>query len=84
MAYSYTLSAPVNALQRWHIPRSIGAAALLLAIVGGTGSAVFSFADETSSLIETLPAAVEKLRGALRTSIGASDGKMEKVQRAAT
>ena len=81
---SYTLSAPVNLLQRWHIPRSIGAAALLLAVVGGTGSAVFSLADETSSLIETLPAAVEKLRGALRTGIGASEGKMEKMQRAAT
>lgn len=81
---SYTLSAPVNLLQTWHIPRSIGAAALLLAIVGGTGTAVFSLADETSSLIETLPAAVEKLRGALRTGIGASDGKMEKMQRAAT
>ena len=81
---SYALSGPVNLLQRWHIPRALGAAVLLLAILGGTGSAVYSLADETSNLIETLPAAVEKLRDALPTRIGASEGKMEKVQRAAT
>ncbi|HRQ57573.1 MAG TPA: AI-2E family transporter [Azoarcus taiwanensis] len=81
---SYALSAPVNLLQKWHIPRAIGAAVLLLAIVGGTGAAVYSFAGETSRLIETLPAAVEKLRGALPRGVGESEGKMEKVQRAAS
>jgi predicted PurR-regulated permease PerM len=34
---SYALSPPVNLMQKWHIPRAIGAA-VLLAIVGGTGS----------------------------------------------
>lgn len=81
---SYALSAPVNLLQKWHIPRAIGAAVLLLAIVGGTGAAVYSFAGEASRLIETLPAAVEKLREALPRGVGESEGKMEKVQRAAT
>lgn len=80
---SYALSAPVNLLQSWHIPRAIGAAVLLLAIVGGTGTAVYSLGGEASRLIETLPAAIEKLRGALPKGNGASDGQMEKVQRAA-
>lgn len=80
---SYTLSALVNQLQQWHIPRAIGAAVLLLTIVGGTVTAVYSLGGETSRLIETLPAAVDKLREALPTRIGTSEGNMEKVQRAA-
>lgn len=84
MMISYALSAPVNLLQKWHIPRAIGAAVLLLAIVGGTGAAVYSFTGEASRLVETLPVAVEKLRGALPKGIGESEGKMEKVQRAAS
>lgn len=81
---SYTLSAPVNLMQRWHIPRALGAALLLLAIVGGTGSAVYSLGGEASEMIETLPAAVAKLRGALLKGKGTSEGTMEKVQRAAS
>jgi len=81
---SYTLSAPVNLMQRWHIPRALGAALLLLTLVGGTGTAVYSLGGETSRLIETLPDAVQKLRDAVPSGQGRSEGTMEKVQRAAT
>ncbi|MGL1833627.1 AI-2E family transporter [Rhodocyclaceae bacterium SMB388] len=81
---SYALSAPVNLMQTWHIPRALGAALLLLTIVGGTGTAVYSLGGETSRLIETLPDAVQKLRGALLSGKGKSEGTMEKVQRAAS
>jgi predicted PurR-regulated permease PerM len=81
---SYTLSAPVNLMQKWHIPRALGAAVLLLTIVGGTGTAVYSLGGEATEMIETLPDAVAKLRGALLRGRGTSEGTMEKVQRAAT
>jgi predicted PurR-regulated permease PerM len=81
---SYTLSAPVNLMQKWHIPRALGAGLLLLGIVGGTGSAVYSLGGEGSEMIETLPDAVAKVRGALLKGKGTSEGAMEKVQRAAT
>lgn len=81
---SYALSAPVNLMQTWHIPRALGAALLLVTIVGGTGTAVYSLGGETSRLIETLPDAVQKLRGALLSGKGNSEGTMEKVQRAAS
>jgi predicted PurR-regulated permease PerM len=81
---SYALSPPVNLIQKWHIPRVIGAAVLLLAIVGGTGSAVYSLGDSATELIETLPEAAHKLRLALLKEPGSSEGAMEKVQRAAT
>jgi predicted PurR-regulated permease PerM len=81
---SYALSAPVNLMQKWRIPRAIGAAVLLLAIVGGTGSAVYSLSDDAGGLIETLPEAAHKLRLALLRERGTSQGTMEQVQKAAT
>ena len=81
---SYALTAPVNLMQTWHIPRAIGAAVLLLAIVGGTGSAVYSLSDDAGELIETLPEAARKLRLALLKERGTSQGTMEQVQKAAT
>jgi len=81
---SYALSAPVNLMQKWHIPRAIGAAVLLLAIVGGAGSAVYSLSDDAGELIETLPEAASKFRMALLKEWGTSGGTMEQVQKTAT
>jgi len=81
---SYALSPPVNVMQKWHIPRAIGAAVLLLAIVGGVGSAIYSLSDDAGDLIETLPDAAHKLRLALLKKPGSSESTIEKMQRAAT
>ncbi len=81
---SYALSPPVNLLKKWRIPRAIGAAVLLLGIVGGSGYLVYSLSDDAAELIETLPAAAQKLRLTLRAERGTSEGKIEKVQKAAT
>ena len=81
---SYTLSPPVNLMQKWRIPRAIGAAVLLLGIVGGTGSLVYSLSDDAAKLIETLPEAAQKLRLARLKERGTSEGTMENVQKTAT
>ena len=81
---SYTLSPLVDLMHRWRIPRAIGAGILLIGIVGGTGALVYSLSDDAAQLIETLPDAATKLRQTLRKERGASEGAMEKVQRAAT
>lgn len=81
---SYALSPLVNLLQTCYIPRAIGAALLLLAIVGGTGFAAYSLGDEAANLIQTLPEAAHKLRVAVLNEWHTSAGTMEKVQKAAT
>ena len=81
---SYALSPPVNLMQKWRIPRAIGAAVLLLGIVGGTGSLVYSLSDDAVKLIETLPDAAQKIRLARLKERGTSEGTMENVQKAAT
>lgn len=59
---SYALTPLVSQLRKWRIPRAIGAAVLLLSILGGTGSLVYSLSDDATKLIETLPDAVYKFR----------------------
>jgi len=80
---SYALSPAVDRLQRWRIPRALGAAAVLVAVVCGLGSMAYSLSDDAAALLESLPAAAEKLRGSLRAARGAPEGPMEQVQRAA-
>ena len=81
---SYALAPFVKQLHKWRIPRAIGAAVLLLGILGGAGSLVYSLSDDTTKLIETLPDAVHKFRVARLKERGTSEGTMESMQKAAT
>jgi predicted PurR-regulated permease PerM len=80
---SYALSPIVNRLHRWHIPRALGAAVLLLGILGGMGSLLYSLSDDATALIESLPEAAQKLRLALRAPREAPPGTIDNVQKAA-
>jgi len=80
---SYALSPIVNRMQKWRIPRAIGAAVLLIGIVGGTGALGYSLSDEAAQWVETLPDAAQKFRKALRKEWGTTDGAMEQMQKAA-
>ena len=81
---SYTLSPAVDRLQRSHIPRMLGAAMLLFAVVGGLGSLAYSISDEGVALVESLPDVAQKVRESVRVTRGAPEGTIQKVQRAAT
>lgn len=78
------LSPAVDALQRWHIPRWLGAAVLLLGLVAGLGVAVLQLSDGAAQVIESLPVAAQKVRDSLRTRAREAPGALEKVQKAAT
>jgi predicted PurR-regulated permease PerM len=80
---SYALSPIVNRMQKWRIPRAIGAAVLLIGIVGGTGALGYSLSDEAAQWVETLPDAAQKFRKALRKEWGTTEGAMEQMQKAA-
>jgi predicted PurR-regulated permease PerM len=81
---SYALSPIVNRLHGWRIPRALGAALLLLAIVGAMGSLVYSLSDDATALIETLPDAAQKLRLTLQRPRRAQTGTIDNVQKAAS
>ena len=84
LLFSYALSPIVNWLQLHRIPRVLSTAVLIVGILGGIGTAGYSLSDDTSKLIESLPAAAQKLRHVVRTLPGKSDNALETVQKAAT
>jgi predicted PurR-regulated permease PerM len=81
---SYALSPLVNFMQKWRIPRAIGAAVLLIGIVGGVSSLAYSLKNEATATIETLPEAAQEFRQMLRKERGTSESAIEKVQKATT
>ena len=84
MLLSYALSPAVNRLQRWRLPRAVGAALVLATVLGGVGSMAWSLGDDASALVASLPDAAQKLRESLRAERGAPESPIDKVQRAAS
>ena len=81
---SYALSPVVDRMARLRIPRALGAA-LLLAVIGwSVGWTAYKLSDDATTLIESLPAATQKVRETLRAQRGRSESAIDKVQRAAT
>jgi len=80
---SYALSPLVDALQRLRVPRALGAALLLAGLCGTLGWTAYALSDDAASLIESLPAATQKVREAARAKRSSSESAIAKVQRAA-
>lgn len=80
----YALDPMVDWLQRWRVPRSIGAALMLLLLIGTIGLLGYTLRDDVSEVANDLPAATQKLRATLRANRNQPPGAMEKLQQAAT
>ena len=80
----YALDPMVDWLQRWRVARSIGAALMLLLLVGTIGLLGYTLSDDFAEVANDLPAATQKLRATLRASRNQPPGAMEKLQQAAT
>lgn len=81
--FSYALTPVVDWLQRWHVPRVLGAAALLVVLLGGLGVSAYRMSDDATALFDSLPDAAQKLREPLRAKQGAPAGAIQNVQKAA-
>ena len=82
--FSYALSPAVSRLQRWRIPRAIGAALLMMAVIGGTGWTAYTLSDDATQFVESLPDAALKIRQAARATRHQPATTIDKVQMAAT
>jgi predicted PurR-regulated permease PerM len=81
--FYYALSPIVEGMVRLRIPRSVGAAVLILGILGGSGAAIWSLADDANDLLNSLPAAAQRLRDVVNQKVRKSTGPLQPVQQAA-
>jgi predicted PurR-regulated permease PerM len=81
---TYALSPAVGWLERWKLPCWLGAAVVLIAIGGAVGWTAYKLSDSAGELLDSLPAAAQKLRQAVRSRGTASNaGPLDTVQQAA-
>lgn len=80
---SYTLHPLVNGLQAWRVPRSVGAALVLVLVLGGFTWIGISLSGDTTALIEKLPEAARKLRKDLSTARAGAPTALQNMQEAA-
>ncbi len=81
---SYALDPVVQQLQRLRLPRALAAALLLMGLVSGVGWTGYALSDDASKLLESLPAATEKVRAAMAARRPGSASALDQVQKAAT
>jgi predicted PurR-regulated permease PerM len=79
----YALDPAVDRLQKLRVPRSIGAALMLLLVITGCGVLAYTLQGQARTVIDQLPAGARRLAVALREVPGAQPGAIEKVQQAA-
>ena len=81
---TYALAPLVDRLERWRVPRVIGAAAILLGIAGAIGTTGYSLSGSAAQLVDSLPVAAQKLRQAMTTRPSPSNpSTLDTVQQAA-
>jgi len=84
LLFSYALTPLVDRLVRLRIPRALGAAAVMVALVGGLAWGTWSLSDQANNLIESLPDAAQKLRDTLHPKLrNPNPTTMDQVQKAA-
>ena len=78
----YALDPFVDRLERWRVPRGIGALVMLLSVVAAIGATGYYLSDQFMSVVEQVPTSVRKLRDELQKP-AAETGALSKVQQAA-
>ena len=81
---SYALDPIVSAMSRWGIPRAVGAALLLIALVAAGGMLLYALRGQASDIVQQLPQAARRLRQTLESERPTTAKAIEQVQRAAT
>ena len=77
----YALDPAVDALERWRVPRWLGALLILGAVIGAAGAGVYTLRDDVVKIVADLPDGARRLRTSLSSSSG-RPSTMESLKRA--
>ena len=80
---SYALHPLVDRLQKYRVPRSVGAALVLATVAGSFSWIGFSMSGDAEALIEKLPEAARKLRQDLSSARSGAPTALQNLQEAA-
>jgi predicted PurR-regulated permease PerM len=81
---SYALEPIVGWLERRRLSRPVGAALVLLTLVGGSGWLLYGLRTQASAIVEQLPAAAIRLRRMVENDRPTAATAIQQVQKAAT
>ena len=81
---SYALEPIVARLTRWHVPRPLAAALVLLVVTGATGRLLYGLRSEVSAIVDQLPQAARRLRQMIENDRPTTAVAIQQVQKAAT
>jgi predicted PurR-regulated permease PerM len=81
---AYALEPFVTWLARVKVPRSIGAALVLMLLVGVIGGAAYSLTDEVMQIVAQVPEAAQRIQQRVRVHKKNGNGALQQVQKAAT
>lgn len=81
---SYALDPAVTRLEKLRIPRSIGAAILLVSLLAGGSFMLYQLRGQAEQIIQQLPDGARRLRMVLERQQGGTTDALQKVQQAAT
>jgi predicted PurR-regulated permease PerM len=81
---SYAVDPLVSGLERWHVPRALGAALVLITLVGAGGWLLYGLRGQAAAVVEQVPVAARRLRSSLERSRRTGNHPLEKVERAAS
>jgi len=84
LTFSYALAPLVDRLQGLNVPRALGAALVVLGLLGSIGSTAWVLSDDATKFVESLPDAAQKIRQAARAQRNQPESAIDKVQKAAT
>jgi predicted PurR-regulated permease PerM len=80
----YALEPLVTKLARWHVPRPLAAALVLLTVAGLFGTVLFQLRSQAQAIVQDLPSAARRIRQLVEDGRGTGPNAIEQVQEAAS
>lgn len=81
---NYALDPIVSWLTKWHVPRALAAALVLISLTAAGATLLYGLRYQASAIVEQLPEGAKRLRRLIETDQPTTSSAIQQVQRAAT